>query len=177
MFMTDRSALMTPPECHPGQQAYTFLICILSTSFISVSISLSAVTLGYLSQRSRALCTSTLYNVRHEWNEAFFWSPRVNISYYSIAYNCSTVYSISKHRQGRMLASKERKKKCRKGKGRSRPALFLPYRTEHFGQKWHRNVASYYQSSVTLRLYRLTRKMAPSCCMPVEKFGIKYMTF
>jgi hypothetical protein len=27
-----------PPECHPGQQAYTFLIRILSTSFISVSI-------------------------------------------------------------------------------------------------------------------------------------------
>ncbi len=39
-----------PPECHPGQQAYTFLIRILSTSFISVSFSLSAVTLGYLSQ-------------------------------------------------------------------------------------------------------------------------------
>ncbi len=38
MFMTDRSALMTNPECHPGQQAYTFLIRILSTSFISVSI-------------------------------------------------------------------------------------------------------------------------------------------
>ncbi len=37
MFMTDRNALMTPPECHPGQQAYTFLIRILSTSFISVS--------------------------------------------------------------------------------------------------------------------------------------------
>jgi hypothetical protein len=29
---------MTPPEYHPGQQAYTFLIRILSTSFISVSI-------------------------------------------------------------------------------------------------------------------------------------------
>ncbi len=27
-----------PPEGHPGQLAYTFLICILSTSFISVSI-------------------------------------------------------------------------------------------------------------------------------------------
>jgi hypothetical protein len=27
-----------PPECHPGKQAYTFLIRILSTSFISVSI-------------------------------------------------------------------------------------------------------------------------------------------
>jgi hypothetical protein len=27
-----------PPECNPGQQAYTFLIRILSTSFISVSI-------------------------------------------------------------------------------------------------------------------------------------------
>ena len=27
-----------PPECHPWQQAYTFLIRILSTSFISVSI-------------------------------------------------------------------------------------------------------------------------------------------
>ena len=27
-----------PPECHPGQQAYTFLIRILLTSFISVSI-------------------------------------------------------------------------------------------------------------------------------------------
>ncbi len=27
-----------PPECHPGQQAYTFLIRILSKSFISVSI-------------------------------------------------------------------------------------------------------------------------------------------
>ncbi len=38
MFMTDRSALITPPECHPRQQAYTFLIRILSTSFISVSI-------------------------------------------------------------------------------------------------------------------------------------------
>jgi hypothetical protein len=38
MFMTDRSALMTPQNALPGQQAYTFLICILSTSFISVSI-------------------------------------------------------------------------------------------------------------------------------------------
>ena len=36
MFMTDRA--YNPPECHPAQQAYTFLIRILSTSFISVSI-------------------------------------------------------------------------------------------------------------------------------------------
>ncbi len=28
----------TPPKGNPGQLAYTFLICILSTSFISVSI-------------------------------------------------------------------------------------------------------------------------------------------
>ncbi len=38
MFITDRIGVITPPECHPGQQAYTFLICILSTSSISVSI-------------------------------------------------------------------------------------------------------------------------------------------
>jgi hypothetical protein len=52
-----------PPECHPGQQAYTFLIRILLTSFISFQFSLSAVTLGYLSQwkspiasHARTLC-------------------------------------------------------------------------------------------------------------------------
>jgi hypothetical protein len=38
MFMTDRSGSYDTPECHPGQQAYTFLIRILSTSFISVPI-------------------------------------------------------------------------------------------------------------------------------------------
>ncbi len=39
IFMSDWRALMTPPEGHPGQRqlAYTFLIRILQTSFISVS--------------------------------------------------------------------------------------------------------------------------------------------
>ncbi len=37
MFMSDWSALMTPPEGQPGQHAYTVLICILSTSLTSVS--------------------------------------------------------------------------------------------------------------------------------------------
>ncbi len=32
------AALLWPPECHPRQQVYTFLIRILSMSFISVSI-------------------------------------------------------------------------------------------------------------------------------------------
>ncbi len=32
MFMFDWSARMTPPEDHPGQLAYTFVIRILSTS-------------------------------------------------------------------------------------------------------------------------------------------------
>jgi hypothetical protein len=31
MFMFDWIALMTPPEGHPGQLAYTFVICILSS--------------------------------------------------------------------------------------------------------------------------------------------------
>ncbi len=39
-----------PPEGHPGQLAYTFLISILSTSFISVSIFSVCCTLEYLSQ-------------------------------------------------------------------------------------------------------------------------------
>ncbi len=36
IFMSDWRALMTPPAGHPGQLAYTFLIRILQTSFISV---------------------------------------------------------------------------------------------------------------------------------------------
>jgi hypothetical protein len=31
MLMFDWSALVTPPEGHPGQHAYTFVICVLST--------------------------------------------------------------------------------------------------------------------------------------------------
>ncbi len=38
MFMSDWSALMTPQKAAPGQDAYTFVIRILSTSFTSVSI-------------------------------------------------------------------------------------------------------------------------------------------
>ncbi len=38
IFMSDWRALVTPPEGHPGQLAYTFLIRILQTSFVSVSI-------------------------------------------------------------------------------------------------------------------------------------------
>ena len=38
IFMSDWRALMTLTEGHPGQLAYTFLIRILQTSFISVSI-------------------------------------------------------------------------------------------------------------------------------------------
>jgi hypothetical protein len=49
MFMSDWSALMTPQKATPGQDAYTFVIRILSMSFISVSFSLSAAALGYLS--------------------------------------------------------------------------------------------------------------------------------
>ncbi len=54
--MSDWRTLLTPPEGHRGQLAYTFLIRILSTSFISVSIfsvccysrvSISMVTLLY----------------------------------------------------------------------------------------------------------------------------------
>ncbi len=41
-----------PQECHPGQLVYTFLIRILSTSFILFQFSLSAITLGYLSRWS-----------------------------------------------------------------------------------------------------------------------------
>jgi hypothetical protein len=38
---------MTPPEGHPGQHAYTFVIRILSTSLASVSsFSMSAAALG-----------------------------------------------------------------------------------------------------------------------------------
>ncbi len=36
--MSDWRAIMTPPEGHPGQHAYTFLIRILSSSLSSVSI-------------------------------------------------------------------------------------------------------------------------------------------
>ncbi len=47
-----------PPECHPGQHAYTFVIRILSTSLTSVLFSLSAVTLGiYLCGPRHSLCT------------------------------------------------------------------------------------------------------------------------
>jgi hypothetical protein len=38
MLISDWRAIMSPPEGHPGQHAYTFLIRILSTSLISVSI-------------------------------------------------------------------------------------------------------------------------------------------
>jgi hypothetical protein len=37
-FMSDFRVLMAPPECRPGQLAYTFLIRILSTPLASVSI-------------------------------------------------------------------------------------------------------------------------------------------
>jgi hypothetical protein len=38
MFMSDWSAIMTLPEGYPGQNAYTFVIFILSLSLTSVSI-------------------------------------------------------------------------------------------------------------------------------------------
>jgi hypothetical protein len=38
ILMSDWRAIMTPPEGHPGQHVYTFLIRILSTSLSSVSI-------------------------------------------------------------------------------------------------------------------------------------------
>jgi hypothetical protein len=38
ILMSGWRAIMTPPEGHPGQHAYTFLIRILSTSLSSVSI-------------------------------------------------------------------------------------------------------------------------------------------
>jgi|LakMenE01Jun11ns_1017448.scaffolds.fasta_scaffold7418876_1 hypothetical protein len=46
MFMTDWSALMTPQKAAPGQDVYTFVIRILSTSLTSVQISLSGADLG-----------------------------------------------------------------------------------------------------------------------------------
>jgi hypothetical protein len=39
ILMFDWRAIMTPPEGHPGEHAYTFLIRILSTFLSSVSIS------------------------------------------------------------------------------------------------------------------------------------------
>jgi hypothetical protein len=48
MFMFNWSTLMTPPEGHPGQHAYTFVIRILSTSALAPKFqhSLPAITLG-----------------------------------------------------------------------------------------------------------------------------------
>jgi hypothetical protein len=43
MFLSDWSDLMTPPEGHPGQHAYTFMIRILSTSASLTSISIFSV--------------------------------------------------------------------------------------------------------------------------------------
>ncbi len=48
MLMSDWRAIMTPPEGHPGQHAYTFLIHRRLPS--QFQFSLSAVTLVYLSQ-------------------------------------------------------------------------------------------------------------------------------
>ncbi len=43
------SALMTPPEGHPGQLAYTFVICIISTSHTQISTFLVCCYSTYLS--------------------------------------------------------------------------------------------------------------------------------
>jgi hypothetical protein len=60
MFVSGWSALMTPPEGHPGYHAYSFMIHILSTSLASFPFSLSAVTLGIY------LCAGDAHNFDRE---------------------------------------------------------------------------------------------------------------
>ncbi len=95
-----------PPECHPGQQAYTFLIHRrLSSQF---QFSLSAVTLGYLSQwyylgpcfpchphqwKDGKSVQSLVYQIDCRWSQAQKISPLVFLGRVALA---SALYLFGK---------------------------------------------------------------------------------
>jgi hypothetical protein len=69
------------PEGDPGQSCVHLFACILSTSFTSVSISLSAVTLVYLSQwivRTPRILPLSIYYVSLIYVRERYWPAQID---------------------------------------------------------------------------------------------------